>query len=349
MAKRIQQRATINGEVKWLSGANQQELFECYLKHAISAGIVAINDGTKAETQTKDAIHFGKYLKEFVSTYKSKQSSLTMSNRLRIMERHILPRLGAIPIDQVKTSDIQIWFDELVDQGYARETILKIKNTISPAFDSAVEDGLISVNPVKSKRLVINTHKGSHHKAIPPAKMMWVREHVHILPTREKRIVALLSYTGMRLEEVLGVCWDDFDFHAKRIHICRAVIHPTRNQPEVKLPKTAAGNRVIPLPDKLIELLAPLEYEGFVLGGSKPLSYQQQKLAFDRIRKTFGLEDYSAHDFRDTCATEWREAGMSIETISKMLGHANSTVTEKCYVKFREKSLDEARSVMNRI
>ena len=349
MAKRIQQRATINGEVKWLSGANQQELFECYLKHAISAGIVAINDGTKAETQTKDTIHFGKYLKEFVSTYKSKQSSLTMSNRLRIMERHILPRLGAIPIDQVKTSDIQIWFDELVDQGYARETILKIKNTISPAFDSAVEDGLISVNPVTSKRLVINTHKGSHHKAIPPAKMMWVREHVHILPMREKRIVALLSYTGMRLEEVLGVCWDDFDFHAKRIHICRAVIHPTRNQPEVKLPKTAAGNRVIPLPDKLIELLAPLEYEGFVLGGSKPLSYQQQKLAFDRIRKTFGLEAYSAHDFRDTCATEWREAGMSIETIAKMLGHANSTVTEKCYVKFREKSLDEARSVMNQI
>ena len=76
---------------------------------------------------------------------------------------------------------------------------------------------------------------------------------------------------------------------------------------------------------------------------------KQQKLAFDRIRKTFGLEDYSAHDFRDTCATEWREAGMSIETISKILGHANSTVTEKCYVKFREKSLDEARGVMNMI
>lgn len=349
MAKRIQQRATINGEVKWLSGTNQQELFESYLKHAISAGVVTINDGTKTEKPTTDVILFGKYLKEFVTTYKNKQSSLTMNNRLRIMEKHILPRLGAMPIDQVKTSDIQIWFDELVDRGYARETILKIKNTISPAFDSAVEDGLLSINPVKSKRLVINTHKGSHHKAIPPSKMMWVREHVHILPTREKRIVALLSYTGMRLEEVLGVCWNDFDFHAKRICVCRAVIHPTRNQPEVKLPKTTAGNRVIPLPDKLIELLAPLEDDGFVLGGEKPLTYQQQKRSFEKIRKTFGLEDYTAHDFRDTCATEWREAGMSIETISKMLGHANSTVTEKCYVKFREKSLDEARDIMNAI
>ena len=62
MAKRIQQRATINGEVKWLSGTNQQELFESYLKHVISAGIVTINDGTKVEKPTTDAILFGKYL-----------------------------------------------------------------------------------------------------------------------------------------------------------------------------------------------------------------------------------------------------------------------------------------------
>lgn len=349
MAKRIQQRAIINGEVKWLSGATQQELFESYLKQAIAAGIVTTTDDAKPEEKADDGILFGHYLQEFVSIYKCKQGALTKNNRLRLIKKHILPRLGSLPINQIKTSDVQIWFDELVDRDYARETILKIKNTISPAFDSAVEDGLISINPVKSKRLVINTHKGSHHKDIPPAKMMWVREHAHILPTREKRIVALLSYTGMRLEEVLGVCWNDFDFQAKRIVICRAVIHPTRNQPEIKLPTTVAGNRVIPLPDRLLELLAPLEDDGFVLGGEKPLTYQQQKRSFEKIRKTFGLEDYSAHDFRDTCATEWREAGMSIETISRMLGHANSTVTEKCYVKFREKSLDEARGIMNAI
>lgn len=349
MAKRIQQRAIINGEVKWLSGTTQQEIFESYLKHAIAAEMVMMFDEAKKEKKPEDGILFGNYLQEFVRIYKSRQSSLTVNNRLRLIKKHILPRFGEIPIHQIKTGDIQIWFDELVDRDYSRETIQKIKNTINPVFDSAVEDGLISINPVKSKRLVINTHKGSHHKAIPPAKMIEVREHIHVLPTREKRLVALLSYTGMRLEEVLGLCWKDFDYQRKRICICRAVIHPKRNQPEVKLPKTIAGNRIIPFPDKLMELLAPLEEDGFVLGGEKPLTYQQQKRSFEKIREAFGLEDYTAHDFRDTCATEWREAGMSIEAISKMLGHANSTVTEKCYVKFREKALDEARCVMNAI
>lgn len=193
MAKRIQQRAIINGEVKWLSGATQQELFESYLKQAIAAGIVTTTDDAKPEEKADDGILFGHYLQEFVSIYKCKQGALTKNNRLRLIKKHILPRLGSLPINQIKTSDVQIWFDELVDRDYARETILKIKNTISPAFDSAVEDGLISINPVKSKRLVINTHKGSHHKAIPPAKMMWVRD-PHPSDARETHCSAFELY-----------------------------------------------------------------------------------------------------------------------------------------------------------
>lgn len=40
MSKRIQQRATINGKTKWLSGSTQQEIFDAYLCFAIDEGIV---------------------------------------------------------------------------------------------------------------------------------------------------------------------------------------------------------------------------------------------------------------------------------------------------------------------
>lgn len=42
MAKRIQQRAVINGKVKWLSGETQQDIFDAYLQCAIDAGIVVL-------------------------------------------------------------------------------------------------------------------------------------------------------------------------------------------------------------------------------------------------------------------------------------------------------------------
>ena len=344
MAKRIQQRVSINGEVRWISGATQQELFDAYLAQAVKAGMVAL---PQQEMRTPaEAPLLGSYLTHFVSTYKSRQQSLTVQSRQRMIHKHILPRLGHLPIDEIRTADIQIWFDELCAQGYARETILKIRHIISPVFDSAVEDELIARNPLKSKRLTINTDKGGHHQAIPPEKMKELRTSLHCLPQREKRMAAILCYTGMRLEEVLGLRWEDIDFAAGRIHIQRAVIHPSRNQPEVKAPKTKTSKRVIPLHSQLAAQLLPTEPTGYVLGGDTPLTYQQQKRSFDKIRKTFNLEAFSAHDFRDTCATEWQESGMPMATISRLLGHASSAVTEKCYVKFREASLRAARSLM---
>ena len=157
----------------------------------------------------------------------------------------------------------------------------------------------------------------------------------------------LLSYTGMRMEEVLGLRWEDIDFEENKIHIRRAVVHPKRNQAEVKdTLKTDSSRRDIPLQDKVLEDLQPLQESGFIVGGDQPLTYQQQKKSFEKLRKTLDVEGYTAHDFRDTCATEWREAGMPLDVISKMLGHANTKVTEKCYVKFRETGIEEARRYM---
>lgn len=124
--------------------------------------------------------------------------------RARI-RKHILPRLGAILINEIKTADIQVWFDELCQQGYARASIQKIRHILSPAFDSAVEDEIIAKNPMKFKRLKINTDKETHHKAIPADKMAEVRAGIADLPEREKRLASLLCYTGMRFEEILGL------------------------------------------------------------------------------------------------------------------------------------------------
>ena len=347
MSKRIQQRVNINGETKWISGSTQQEIFEAYLAQAIKSGLVMATDTNTPPPHTTPL--FGNYLLHFIETYKSKQCSATVVNRMRIVQKHVLPRLGNMPIHQIGTADIQVWFDELCEQGYSRETILKIKNIISPAFDSAIEDDFIRKNPVKSKRLTINTQKGGHHKAIPPEKMMVVRNGIGLLPLRERRIVALLSYTGMRLEEVLGLRWEDLNCEEQTISIQRAVVHPKRHTPVIKPPKTQTSIRVIPLISQLVSLLSPMESTGFILGGDEPLTYQQQKRSFDKIRAAFGLEAYSAHDFRDTCATEWQENGMSLENISRLLGHSSTTVTEKCYVKFRQKALTDARSVMEQI
>lgn len=327
--------------IKWASGYTMQEVMEQAAKLLVEYGYLQ-----KSEHK-KDSPVFSECLRQFFDTYKRRQKPLTIQTREQTIKKHILPRLGNQPIAEITTADIQKWFDDLCDAGYSRETILKIKNIISPVFRSALHDGFIRRNPLDDDRLAINTNKGTHHKAIPEEIMRTMKTRLSELDYREQMITALLCYTGQRIGEVLGMRWEDVDFDKGLIRIERGIVHPTRNQPEVGTPKTEAGIREIPLIDKLAEILNSYRSTGYIVSGEKPLSYQQLKRSMDKIRKHFEIEAYSAHDFRDTCATEWLEAGVPLYTISKILGHADMKVTEKRYVKYRYQSLIAARKIMN--
>lgn len=132
--------------------------------------------------------------------------------------------------------------------------------------------------------------------------------------------------TGMRIEEVLGLRREDIDTERGCIHIRRAVVHPGQNMPEIKSTKSKA-ERTIPLPRHLLDELSPKEETGFLLNSytdlsrENPLSYTEAAKSFKRIQKQCGVEGYTAHDFRDTCATEWRESRISIGLIARLLGY----------------------------
>ena len=343
MPQRLREKVTVNGQPKWLSGYSRQELYDSYVKLLIDEGLVEpVEEDDQIPT-------FGDYMDLFYSTFKQKQEKNTVVNRNRIIKNHIRPAFGSKKIDRIKTTDIQRWFNEM-GKKYSQETVLKIRNIMSPVLDAAVEDDIITKNPMASKRIEITGKETVHHKAIPAEKMKDIKEGLKELPWREKAMGGLLCYTGMRFEEVLGLRWEDISDGC--ITVRRAVVHPNRNMPEVKSPKTKTSERKIPLHDSLKVLLGEGYAHGYILPTSKdpkretPLSYTEARKSFDRIRKKFDIPGYTAHDFRDTCATEWRENGMALDVIARILGHSKTETTEKRYVKYRTKLLDEAKKCM---
>ena len=346
MAKRQRACVVIDDQPVWLSGESQQDLFDAYVGRLIRSGKLAM-PGAVSVPEKKETPMFGEYCLNFNRQYKSGQESNTIKMREYLTRKHLIPRFGMTPVGDITTGDLQQWFDGLCKQGYSREALLKIKNIMSPVLDSAVEDGIIPKNPFKSKRFKINTDKGGHHKAIPIELFKRIREGLHELPDNERRMMAILTYTGLRLEEVLGLRWEDIDIEHMRLSVRRAVVHADRNKPEIKAPKTVSSRRTIPITEEFVEEMKPLGTTGFVLGGEEPLTYTVQKKMFIRIRKKMGFEGYSAHDFRATCATVWRENGMQLDLVKNMLGHGDTAVTERCYVNYRDQSMDEARDVLN--
>lgn len=344
MPKRLTEKVTINGHPRWVHGYSVQELFDNYVK-------LMVNEGLIEWVEEDDAVPiFGKYLKEFYRTFKQGQQSNTVVNRERTIRNHIEPAFGSKRMDRIRTTDIQKWFNSLA-KTYSKETIMKIKNVMSPVFDAAVEDEILDRNPMASKRIEIRGKETVHHKAIPKEKMADIRNSLGMLSERERLMAALLCYTGMRFEEVLGLRWDDIDLKNNKIVVRRAVVHPNRNLPEIKCPKTKTSERTVPVCDALFHELFKGGY-GFVLYSEKdkkhetPLSYTEARRSFDKIRKKFDILDYTAHDFRDTCATEWRENGMPLDVIARILGHSKTETTEKRYVKYRGEMMEKAREMM---
>lgn len=343
MPKRIRELVTVNGKNKWITGYSFQEVCESYVKLLASEGLIEW-------CENEDGIPlFGDYLKAFYATFKRKQQANTTVNRDRIIKNHILPAFGTKRLDRIRTTDLQRYFNTL-DQKYAKETLLKIRNIMSPVFDAAVEEDLITRNPFLSRHFEIGGRDTIHHKAIPRNIIDDMKAALPSLEGRERLMLALLVYTGMRFEEVLGLRWEDIT--DSWITIRRAVVHPTRNLPTVKSPKTKTSERQIPLAKPLDELLAPKYKTGYLLYSDRskkresPLSYTEARRVFDKIRKRFSIEKYTAHDFRDTCATEWRENGMPLDLIARLLGHAKTETTERRYVKYRTDIMTEAREMM---
>lgn len=343
---RRKQQVNVNGVEKWITGNTMQDMFDSYLKLCLQQGVVAPPIATAPVSNTP---LFGRYIINFNRVYKSKQESLTKESRRRITEKHIIPRWADIPLDKIRTSDIQLWFNELEEKGYSHETLLKIKNNMSPALDAAVEDGYISRNPMRSVRLKIGGKNTIHHQAIPSDKMNEIRESIYLIEeTRVRRMATLLCYTGMRMEEILGLKWEDFN--DDWIYVQRAVIHPNRNMPEIKEPKSKASKRKIPLTKEIKFGLGQTELTGFVLANKngQPLSYTEARYCIKKIQTMFNIK-YTAHDFRDTCATEWREAGIPTDIIARLLGHSKSDITENRYVKYRDEIFNGVRQTMERI
>jgi len=343
VAKRLRDKVTVNGKTIWLSGNTNQDLYDKYVQLLEKEGLIQRID------PDDDMPLLSKYLDQFFETYKTKQEQNTLVNRERIIRNHIKPKFGAWRLDKITTTSIQKWFNDLA-KTYSKETILKIKNTLSPVFDSAVEDEIITRNPLKSKRIEICGREVEHHKALPKAKMDEIKAGLMSLQPNVRNLGGLLCYTGMRFEEALGCKFEDFS--GEWLTIRRAVVHPDRNQPIIKATKTATSNRIIPCPEELKNILSSGPQNGFVVASKKdptrqtPLSYTEARRAFDKLRCEFNIKEYSAHDFRDTCATIWRENGIPLDVIARLLGHAKTETTERRYVKYRQELLDDVRTQM---
>lgn len=161
-------------------------------------------------------------------------------------------------------------------------------------------------------------------------------------PTARRVGLLLQMQMGLRIGEVCGLQWGDFDFKAGTLTIRRTVsriyCHVRKTKIVVQTPKTKSSGREIPIPRELVAVLRTLRRKAspnaWFLSGNidKPVEPRCYRKSIRGYLRRASVRQVHPHTLRHTFATTCLQTGCDIKTLSEILGHKDANITLKRYV-----------------
>jgi len=174
-----------------------------------------------------------------------------------------------------------------------------------------------------------------------------------------------LALTGVRTAELHGLRWSDIDIENKVVHIRRNRLFTQGFGVYEKETKTRTSNRDVPLTDELIKDLIEFK-EWFRIADEdfdnkldeyyfcsniyrQPESVSGTQQYLSNFEKRHGLKHVSPHGLRHTYCSVLLAQNVPIQTVSKYMGHADSTVTLEVYSHFIPDTQEKVISALSNL
>ena len=283
----------------------------------------------------------------------------TYSRYKGLIVQHILPELGDTQIDDLGRRQISEFLTAHQADGNLRGEALSATSTnlmltvLNAAFTYACDMELLSANPCDRIRRVPGPP--SRVEAFTREEQRRLEEAIAVSEDRRLFGIRLCLYTGLRIGELLGLEWQDVDMEKGVLHIGKTVYREKNAAGEWQLfvdrPKTAASERMVPLPGYLAEDLRIYRRGArseFVIENKKAerMSIRSYQYLFERLTEKARVRKLNFHALRHTFATRALECGMDIKTLSELMGHKNATITLNRYV---HSMMDTKIAAMNKL
>jgi integrase len=290
-------------------------------------------------------------LREWLPAIKGTVRPTTYASYTMHCEGHIAPALGSLQIARLTAQSINAFYAQLLQDGRASgqgglspATVRRIHATLHRAIKDAVRWSRLPVNPVDAA----DPPRGKAEQRDLPA---WSGPQLasFLAHMKDDRLFAfwrLLSMTGCRRGEALGLRWDDLDVEAATITIRRALV-PLGAEVILSEPKTTRGRRTIALdPVTLGALKAHAARQAdeqsacdawsetgyiFTTEDGQPLDPHRTSKAFERHLRAAALPRIPLHGLRHTYATLALSSGVNPRIVSGRLGHSTVALTLDIY------------------
>jgi integrase len=264
------------------------------------------------------------------ATYMARHSALQKKPRSqaedrRNLELHILPALGALPIQAV-TRDVVSRFHTSRQAQPANAN--RCMALISHIFTKAETWGLTErgTNPCRGLdryREVARERFLSSEEIARLGKVLAQEEQDALAGRADWRadaVIRLLLYTGARLSEILTLQWSFIDWAGGF----------------ARLPDSKTGAKSIALPAPALAVLRAVRAQQghaggkFVFPGKKTGTwFTGIQKPWQRIRAKAALEDIRIHDLRHSFASMAVANGESLYLVGSVLGHRQAATTQR--------------------
>lgn len=287
-------------------------------------------------------------------------------------------QIGNIKVCELKRTDVRRFYNMLLDVRHLKlRTIECLHTVIHQILELAVEDDCIRYNPSDN---ALKELKRAHNKDVEKRKA-FTKDEQKIFENYLKKeglnhrwypVFIVMLWTGLRVGELTGLTWNDIDFENNTITVSRTLVYYDKGGKgkcgyAIHTPKTNAGNRVVPMIEKVrlalleeqayqkelgIKCVANIDgYTDFVFINRYGTTHNQATLnkALRRIIRDCNYEimdkgnansiilpNVSNHSLRHTFTTRMLEAGINVKVMQEVLGHADAQTTMNIYAEAKQ-------------
>lgn len=312
--------------------------------------------------QSAEILTLGDWMDRWLESYAKPTVKLaTYCSYEQYIRSHIKPQIGALYLNTLRVDDLQDFFNERGQNGNVKgpgglspKTLTNMRNLLHMALDQAVKNKLIKENPIEGVRLPKNVQR--EMRVLSREEQDRLIKAARQAPEPAAFGIIFDLFTGLRLGELCGLRWKNVDMEQGLFRVCEtrnrlpnhddSIVASTTVE-TVSSTKTDHSRRTVYLLDELFQDLKyykeiqdsiAAEYPGYNREGYvfcqengqpyEPRTYQD---LFKRCVRQAGIKDTNFHALRHTFATRSLEQGMDVVTLSRLLGHANPSITMDKY------------------
>lgn len=278
---------------------------------------------------------FCDYYEEWVKLYKEGSIRPVTMKKYNLTQQWLKTLIPNLKVKQLDRANYQKLINAYAE-SHEKQTTMDFHCQIKAAVMDAIDEGLIKKDPTRKVIIGGKMPKAKKEKYLSLAELQKLTQDLDLENgINNDWLIYLVSKTGLRFSEAVGLTPDDFNFDKSTISINKTWNY--KDGGKFDYTKNDTSMRVISIDKKLNKEFKKMCKN---LPSNKPIFIGEEgniynstvNDALKRHCKKVGIADISIHGLRHTHASILLYSGVSVLSVSKRLGHSNISTTQKVYL-----------------